>query len=83
MEFLLESYQIMDQAERLQTQLAQGNETVTFLFLLTGVIGFLWCFFGLKLVRLWAALLGFFMGFVLGCGAAMALEQESKEEIEE
>ena len=30
-------------------------------------------FFGLKLVRLWAALLGFFMGFVLGCGAAMAL----------
>ena len=57
MEFLLEADQIMDQAERLQTQLAQGNETVTFLFLLTGVIGFLWCF----------------MGFVLGCGAAMAL----------
>ena len=73
MEFLLEADQIMDQAERLQTQLAQGNETVTFLFLLTGVIGFLWCFLGLKLVRLWAALLGFFMGFVLGCGAAMAL----------
>ena len=73
MEFLLEADQIMDQAERLQTRLAQGNDTVTFLFLLMGVIGFLWCFFGLKLVRLWAALLGFFMGFVLGCGAAMAL----------
>lgn len=73
MDFFAEYDQIMNQAEQLRAQFTQANETVTFLFILMGVIGFLWCFFGLKLVRLWAALIGFFMGFVLGCGAAVGL----------
>lgn len=32
--------------------------------------GILWCFFGLKLVRVWSAILGFVLGFGIGAGAA-------------
>lgn len=37
------------------------------------VVSLLWCFFGLKLVRLWAALLGLIIGAAVGAGAAAAL----------
>lgn len=37
------------------------------------VISLLWCFFGLKLVRLWAALFGLVIGAAVGAGAAAAL----------
>lgn len=41
--------------------------------LLTGV---LWCFFGLKLVRFWSAVLGLAVGFAVGAGVAAALNME-------
>lgn len=34
--------------------------------------GVLWCFFGLKLVRVWSAILGFVLGFGIGSGVAAA-----------
>ncbi len=37
------------------------------------VIGLLWCFFGLKLIRVWAAILGLALGFGIGVGAAFHL----------
>lgn len=37
------------------------------------VISLLWCFFGLKLVRIWAAIFGFAIGSAIGMGAATAL----------
>ncbi len=40
--------------------------------------GLLWCFFGLKLIRLWSALLGLALGFSIGFLAASAFGLESK-----
>ena len=41
------------------------------------VIGLLWCFFGLKLIRVWAAILGLALGFGIGVGAAAAFHLSS------
>lgn len=41
------------------------------------VIGLLWCFLGLKLVRVWAALLGLVLGFGIGAGAGAAFHLDS------
>lgn len=38
--------------------------------IVTGIVGFLICFFGLKLIRLQAALVGFLMGALIGIGVA-------------
>ena len=40
------------------------------------VIFALWCFFGLKLIRVWAAVFGLLIGCALGMGAAMAFGLE-------
>lgn len=42
------------------------------------VIGLLWCFFGLKLIRVWAALLGLGIGFSIGTGAAVYFHLDSR-----
>lgn len=42
------------------------------------VIGLLWCFFGLKLIRVWAAILGLGIGFGIGTGAALYFNLDSK-----
>ncbi len=42
------------------------------------VIGLLWCFFGLKLIRVWAALLGLGIGFGIGTGAAVYFHLDSR-----
>ena len=44
---------------------------------LTIVVGLLWCFFGLKLIRVWAAILGLALGFGIGTGVAAAFELSS------
>lgn len=41
------------------------------------VIGLLWCFFGLKLIRVWSAILGLAIGFGIGTGVGAALKLES------
>ncbi len=41
------------------------------------VIGLLWCFFGLKLIRVWAAILGLALGFGIGTGVAAAFNLSS------
>ena len=41
------------------------------------VIGLLWCFFGLKLIRVWAAILGLALGFGIGTGVAAAFNLRS------
>lgn len=41
------------------------------------VIGLLWCFFGLKLIRVWAALLGLGLGFGIGTGAGAAFQLDA------
>ena len=38
--------------------------------IVTGIVGLLICFFGLKLIRLQAALVGFLMGALIGIGVA-------------
>lgn len=40
--------------------------------------GLLWCFLGLKLIRLWSAVLGLAMGFAIGFAAAFAFGIDSK-----
>lgn len=40
------------------------------------VIALLWCFFGLKLVRIWALVFGLSIGGIIGVGAAWALGLE-------
>lgn len=40
------------------------------------LIGILWCFFGLKLVRFWSVLLGFAIGFGIGASAAAVFDME-------
>ena len=49
----------------------------TVVLVILAVAEALWCFFGLKLVRIWAAILGFFIGGGLGVVAAsqFALER--------
>lgn len=42
----------------------QGTALVSLIVL--AVFGVLWCFFGLKMVRVWAAILGFVIGFGIG-----------------
>lgn len=42
------------------------------------VIGLLWCFFGLKLIRVWAAILGLGIGFGIGTGAAVYFHLDSR-----
>lgn len=42
------------------------------------VIGLLWSLFGLKLIRVWAALLGLTVGFTLGTLISMGFQVESK-----
>ncbi len=42
------------------------------------VIGLLWCFFGLKLIRVWAAILGLGIGFGIGTGAAAYFSLDSR-----
>lgn len=42
------------------------------------VIGLLWCFFGLKLIRVWAAIMGLGIGFTIGTGAAVYFNLDSK-----
>lgn len=73
MEYFAELDQIRVQVEQLGAQYIQGNEMIRILMIVTGVIAVLWCFFGLKLVRFWAALFGAALGFILGIGAAAAL----------
>lgn len=43
---------------------------ITLVILVLG--GILWCFFGLKLVRVWSAILGLVLGFGIGSGVAAA-----------
>lgn len=41
------------------------------------VLSLLWCFFGLKLIRLWAAVFGLVIGFAIGAGAASSFGLET------
>lgn len=41
------------------------------------LIGILWCFFGLKLIRVWSAIFGLLVGFAAGAAGAAALNQQS------
>lgn len=52
--------------------LSEAEMTVLIVLTVTGI---LFCLFGLKIVRFWAALAGFAAGFIGGAAAALALNQ--------
>lgn len=56
----------------------QLAEIVTAALAVMAVAGLLLCFFGLKLVRVWGAILGFAIGFTGGFIAGIAFGQESE-----
>lgn len=65
----------------LQNPLAQEGKlrTVILAVLAAAVIaGLLWCFLGLKLIRIWSALFGLAVGFAVGFGAASAFGLDNK-----
>lgn len=68
---------ILDNAQTMITEIASNNpmdivktQDMMIFLVVSGVIGLLWCFFGLKLVRVWAAVLGFVLGSAIGGAAA-------------
>lgn len=65
----------------LQNPLAQeGRLRAVILAVLAAAVvaGLLWCFLGLKLIRVWAALLGLAAGFGAGFGAAVSFGLDNK-----
>lgn len=51
------------------------SETETVVLIAMALAGILFCLFGLKIVRFWAVLAGFVLGFAAGAAAAFALNQ--------
>lgn len=71
---LMSSMQGMDYEAILRSLDGMGGQVKNILMAATVisiVIGLLWCFLGLKLIRVWAALLGLALGFGIGTGAAV------------
>ena len=65
----------------LQNPLAQEGRLRTVILAVPAaavVAGLLWCFLGLKLIRVWAALLGLSLGFGVGFGAAVFFGLDNK-----
>ena len=72
---LMSSMQEMDYEAILKNLDGMGGPVKNTLMIATVVsivIGLLWCFLGLKLIRVWAALLGLGLGFGIGVGAGAA-----------
>lgn len=74
---LMDNMQGMDYEAMLESLSEMGGpikNAVMIASIVSIVIGLLWCFFGLKLIRVWAAILGLALGFGIGAGVGAAFK---------